>query len=180
MTFKFISESLQTIQAKASPTIPPYDVAAPVIIHEVKNPSELERNQRPETDKKLSDLIKTFTLRIEPSQNHYEHKPIIRRKPLHGPWPKSPREDEDFAFTALKQVLPMDLATQGLCDWHTGGQLVEDIKHVRVAEETAQQWQIRERLERRKARQQPLPGDGSLTAWGTVNDMMQQVGKQRH
>lgn len=170
-----MSESLQSIQAASQPAISPPGVAAPVIIHEQEQSHNGDWGKAPDKDEEPSDLIKTFTLRIEPSQNHYEHKRVIRLNPLHGPWPASVREDEDFISAALQQVVPKDLAAPGLFDWHTAGQLSEDTKHMRLSQESSPEWFFAQRHLRRKARRAANWGEETLVAWTSVDDMIQQV-----
>lgn len=175
-----MSESLQSIQAASQPVIPPSSVAAPVIIHEEEQSDNGAWDEAPDKDEEPSDLIKTFTLRIEPSQNHYEHKRVIRLNPLHGPWPESVREDEDFASAALQQVVPKDLAAPGFFDWHTAGQLVEDTKHIRLSKESSQEWHVAQRFLRRKSRRAASWGEETLVAWTSVDDIIQQVTRPKN
>lgn len=94
-------------------------------------------------------------MHINPSQSYYEHKKNIRLSPTHGPWPKadSPqtrREDRDFVYLALKDVVPNTIAHSGLCDWHTGGQLSGEPVSLRAQAADARLWHIRERQQRKK------------------------------
>jgi len=85
---------------------------------------------------------KSFVLSIYSSGDNYKHKTIVRRAPLHGPWPNSGDEKNTFVYNALKDVVPDGLGTEGLCDWHTGGQLSDDARIQRSEEEQAVQEQI--------------------------------------
>lgn len=162
-------ESLESIRAKYQPIIPPSTVAAPIIIHEERQLSEPDGNQAREEDEEQSDLIKTFTLRIAQSQSHYKHITNIRLNALHGPWPKSHDDDEDFVSAALKEVIPKDLAAPGLCNWYTGGQILEDTKHMRSSGEFSKNWHIRQRQERNRSRRQSSSGEDTLVAWSSVD-----------
>lgn len=162
-----MSESLESIQARSQPIVPPFAAAAPIVVHEEKQPAAADEEQ--------SDLIKTFTLRIELSQNHYRHKTVARLNALHGPWPKSGREDEDSVYSALKQVVPADLAAPGLCDWYTGGQLLEETKHIRVSSEASKHWHFYERSLRRKNRLPSSFGEETLATWNTVDKITRSV-----
>lgn len=174
-----MSESLESIQAKSQPIIPPFTVASPILIHEEKQSDEQDWEKVLNTDNEQSDLIKTFTLHIRHSQGHYEHKSIIRRNVLHGPWPKSLEEDQDFVGVALKQVVPNDLAAPGLCDWHTGGQLLEELKHIRSSGESSKNWHVRDRILRRKLRQTSSSGKETLVTWNGVNDFTQRAAQNK-
>lgn len=104
-----------------------------------------------------SDIVKTFTMRINPSQSYYEHKTNIRLSPTHGPWPKADsgqtrREDQDFVFLALKDAVPDNIARAGLSDWHTGGQLSGEPASMRAQAADARLWHIKERQARKKVR----------------------------
>lgn len=150
VTFKFVTEPLESIQAMARPGASPVNVAAPVQIHDLKegDDQELARPTRPGST--MPDLIKTFKLHINPSQSYYEHKKTIRRNPIHGPWPKTLDEDQDSVFFALRNIVPKNVAQRGLCDWRTGGQLSEEAKYLRSSAEGAKFWHLRQRQLRRK------------------------------
>lgn len=62
---------------------------------------------------------KTFILHIFPTQS-YKHKTMIRYSPLHGPWPDD--KPSSFVTSALRVIVPKDMAAKGLWDWETGGQ----------------------------------------------------------
>ncbi|ROW13284.1 hypothetical protein VPNG_05529 [Cytospora leucostoma] len=153
LTFKFVSETLDTIEAKSLPGISPVGVASPIQIHEEAtkmartspNPGAEEQQQAQQ-----SDMVKTFTLYINPSQSYYEHKTNVRLSPIHGPWPKTLEQDQDFIYFALKEVVPDDMTRAGLCDWHTGGQLSGEPAAIRAQQEHSKLWHIRERQMRRK------------------------------
>lgn len=117
-----------------------------------------------------SDLIKTFKLHINPSQSYYGHKTTINRNALHGRWPKTPIEDQDYIYFALRAVVPNNVACIGLCDWHTGGQLSEDAKILRNSEDTAKYWHIRDRQMRRmNKRSAGEPELDEMLAWTSVD-----------
>lgn len=114
-----------------------------------------------------SDIVKTFTMHINPSQSYYEHKKNIRLSPTHGPWPKadSPqtrREDRDFVYLALKDVVPDTIAHAGLCDWHTGGQLSGEPVSLRAQAADARLWHIKERQERKETRNRAKSAQAQL------------------
>ena len=130
-------------------------VASPIKVHEERGTSTSVAKSA--ESQQTSDIVKTFTMHINPSQSYYEHKKNIRLSPTHGPWPKadSPqtrREDQDFVFLALKDVVPNTIAHAALCDWHTGGQLSGEPVSLRAQAADARLWHIRERQERKKTR----------------------------
>jgi hypothetical protein len=174
-------------------------VASPIKLHEEKDATTSTTTTttsaaRAPDPRQGSDIVKTFTMRINPSQRYYEHKKNIRLSPTHGPWPKadSPqtrREDRDFVFLALKDVVPNTIAHAGLCDWHTGGQLSGEPVSLRAQAANARLWHIKERQERKKNRsagkglQAQLGGDltaiKSLDAFfGATNGARQQGQEQ--
>jgi len=61
----------------------------------------------------------TFVLHIFPTET-YKHKTNIRYSPLHGPWPDE--KPSSFVTSALRVVVPKDMAGRALWDWETGGQ----------------------------------------------------------
>lgn len=161
LTFTFISQPLESIREKATPGGRPVSVAALIETHESKD----GQGQDPAE----SDLIKTFKLHINPSQSYYGHKTTINRNALHGRWPRTLDEDQDFVYYALKEVVPNNVACNGLCDWHTGGQLSEDAKVLRNSEETAKFWHIRDRQIRRMNHRSAVHRDeDELLAWTSV------------
>lgn len=171
---------MQSIQAASQPVASPISIAAPVLIHEEKPSEWKDWDEASNKDDEPSDLVKTFTLRIEPSQSHYEHKTIIRRNPLHGPWPNTLRDDDDFAAVALKSITPVDMAASGFLDWHTANQLAEDAKLLRMPNETSDKiWHIQERILRRRSRLRARLGDESVVAWTSLDDMAQQISQLR-
>lgn len=132
-------------------------VASPIKVHEEKGSSTSTKVARAPEPQQGSDIVKTFTMHINPSQSYYEHKKNIRLSPTHGPWPKadSPQtrsEDQDFVFLALKDVVPNTIAHAGLCDWHTGGQLSGEPVSLRAQAADARLWHIKERQERKKTK----------------------------
>lgn len=169
LAFKFVSEPLQSVRARASPGVYAVDVAAPIEIHEVKDDDpDLAQPPAPES---ISDPIKTFTVHINPSQSYYSHKEQIRLNPIHGPWPRTLREDQDFIYFALKKVIPNNFALQGLCDWHTGGQLSEAAKHLRMAKAGGKLWHIHQRQLRRENRSTANNGTGDeLVTWTSLDE----------
>lgn len=151
LTFKFVSETLDTIEAKSLPGIIPVGVASPIQIHEEATKlARADPNTGEEQQARQSDMVKTFTLYINPSQSYYEHKTNSRLSPIHGPWPKTLEQDQDLIYFALKEVVPDDMARTGLCDWHTGGQLSDEPAAIRAQQEHSKLWHIRERQMRRK------------------------------
>lgn len=132
-------------------------VASHIKVHEDKD-SRGTSAARTAPEPQRSDIVKTFTMHINPSQSYYEHKTNIRLSPTHGPWPKAAsaqtrREDRDFVFMALRDVVPKSMAGPGLCDWHTGAQLSEEPVSMRARAADARLWHIRERQARRSARE---------------------------
>lgn len=159
LVFKYISETLDSIDAKSLPGINPLGVASPIHIHEDNG-----KPPRP-GEKAQSDMVKTFTMHISPSQSYYEHKTNIRLSPIHGPWPKTPAQDQDFVYFALKEVVPRDIAQEGLCDWHTGGQLSGEPASIRAQHANSRLWHIRERqMRRRTSREVEVDQDSALVA----------------
>lgn len=129
-------------------------VASPIKVQEEKGKG-IGTSVAQAAEPRRSDLVKTFTMQIKPSQSYYEHKKNIRLSPTHGPWPKadSPqtsREDRDFVYLALKDVVPNTIAHAGLCDWHTGGQLSGEPVSLRAQAADARLWHIRERQQRKR------------------------------
>ncbi|POS70596.1 hypothetical protein DHEL01_v211009 [Diaporthe helianthi] len=156
LTFKFISETLESIDEQAKPGVRAVGVASPIKVHEEKGPGP-GTSVAQAAESQRSDLVRTFTMQINPSQSYYEHKKNIRLSPTHGPWPKtdSPqtrREDRDFVYLALKDVVPNTIARSGLCDWQTGGQLSGEPVSLRAKAEDARLWHIRERQQRKKSK----------------------------
>lgn len=155
LTFKFISETSESIDEETKPGIHAVGVASPIKLHE-------ERDTRGASTAKAAqpqptDIVKTFTMHINPSQRYYQHKTNIRLSPTHGPWPKvdsaqTRREGQDFVYLALKAVVPDSIARAGLCDWHTGGQLSGEPVSMRAQATSAKLWHIRERQERKRGR----------------------------
>lgn len=173
LTFKYISETLDSIEAKSLPGISPVGVAPPIQTHEdsARFPSPARNAQ--------SDMVKTFTMHINPSQSYYEHKTNIRLSPIHGPWPKTPEQDQDFVYFALREVVPNDIAQEGLCDWHTGGQLSGEPAAIRAQHANSKLYHIRERqLRRRKSRELEEDGGSALVAMKSLDGPGQPVNKQ--
>lgn len=140
-------------------------VASPIKVQPEKGGKSTSVSKTAEPQK--SDIVKTFTMHINPSQSYYEHKKNIRLSPTHGPWPNadSPqmrREDRDFVFLALKDVVPDTHARAGLCDWHTGGQLSGEPVSLRAQAADARLWHIKERQERKKTRNRTMGWQAQL------------------
>ena len=96
-----------------------------------------------------------FTVHVFPSEG-YKHKTVIRYSPLHGPWPKDQGKKETFVYSALKKVVPERMfAHDAFCDWHTGGQLSNDARHMRNQSRTGKLAHIHERIMRRKQAKGP-------------------------
>ncbi|KAJ0107382.1 pal1-like protein [Diaporthe amygdali] len=166
LTFRFVSETPESVEEKAKPGIHPTSVASPMQVHEDKgNSSTSVANS---TEPRGSGIVKTFTVRINPSQSYYEHKKNIRLSPTHGAWPKTHtgREDQDFVYFALKDVVPNNIAQEGLCDWHTGSQLSGESASMRAQAADARLWHIKERQMRKRNKAQGTQAHlgGDLTA----------------
>ncbi|KUI74111.1 hypothetical protein VM1G_09908 [Cytospora mali] len=178
LTFKFVSETLDSIEAKSLPGISPVGVAAPIQIHE--NKARLPPSPDRAAQASPNDMVKTFTMHINPSQSYYEHKTNIRLSPIHGPWPKTPEQDQDFVYFALKEVVPNDIAREGLCDWHSGGQLSGEPAAIRAQHEHSRLWHIRERqMRRRKTKELEEDGDGALVALKSLDGQEKPADQQR-
>lgn len=156
LTFKFVSETAESIDEETKPGIHAIGVASPIKVHEEKDSQGANTRVAKEAEPRPTDIVKTFTMRINPSQSYYEHKTNIRLTPTHGPWPKADsaqtrREDRDFVFLALRDVVPGSIASAGLCDWQTGGQLSGEPVSMRAQAADARLWHIKERQARRRA-----------------------------
>ncbi|KKY33636.1 putative pal1-like protein [Diaporthe ampelina] len=172
LTFRFVSETLESVEEEAKPGVRAIEVASPVKVHIERDSRGANASVAKAVESQRSDIVKTFTMRINPSQSYYEHKTNIRLSPTHGPWPKADsaqtrREDQDFVFLALKDAVPNTIARAGLCDWHTGGQLSGEPAWMRAQAADARLWHIKERQARKvrnmgKGTQAQLGGD--LTA----------------
>lgn len=166
-------------------------MASPIKVHEEKDSRGTNPRAAREAEPQPNDIVKTFTMRINPSQSYYEHKTNIRLTPTHGPWPRvdsaqTRREDRDFVFLALRDVVPDTIARAGLCDWQTGGQLSGEPVSMRAQAADARLWHIKERQARRRAGgkgkgpQAQLGGDltavTSLDAlWASTNEAQPQA-----
>ncbi|KAG8168863.1 hypothetical protein KVR01_001612 [Diaporthe batatas] len=156
LTFKFVSETFESLEEEIKPGTRAIGVASPIKVQEegakgTGAGNDVAKAAQPQR----SDLVRTFTMQIKPSQSYYEHKKNIRLSPTHGPWPKadSPqtrREDRDFVYLALTNAVPDTIARPGLCDWYTGGQLSGEPVSLRAQAADARLWHIRERQQRRK------------------------------
>ncbi|PSR84165.1 hypothetical protein BD289DRAFT_482897 [Coniella lustricola] len=173
LVFKHISNPLHSIIDQPTDDAKPFDIAAPVEVHMVEKDTqeEQEAQQRRIPKDFAADPIKTFEVKINLSQDNYSHKRAIEWNPLHGPWPETSKEDQDFAYFALREVIPGSMAKEGLCDWNTGGQLNEDVKHMRSQEEVSHEWQIQQRKLRKQAdRAFPVGSEeDELVLWSTTD-----------
>ncbi|ROV87047.1 hypothetical protein VMCG_10860 [Cytospora schulzeri] len=181
LTFKFISETLDSIEAKSLPGISPAGVASPIHVHEESNNG---RPPRPGVNNKAQspdDMVKTFTMHINPSQSYYEHKTNIRLSPIHGPWPRTPEQDQDSVYFALREVVPSDMAREGLCDWHTGGQLSGEPASIRAQHANSKLWHIRERQMRKRKNQEVEESEngGALVAFKSLGRPVQPASRGR-
>lgn len=176
LTFKFVSEPLNPIRSKSQPGVDPVGVASPIELHFVEGESETTERSQTAPSSAESDPIKTFTLWVELSQSHYRHKTRVRMNPIHGPWPVVKKTDHDFAYFALKEVVPESLAQQGLCDWVTGGQLSEDVKLARADEDVSKSWQLRATIQRRRNRERSSANKQELTSWTSIKSALQPQG----
>lgn len=139
--FKYITESLDAAQARTGvPGINPAGVASHVSTVESTTSTRKMPNQ---------DFIKTFVVHVFPSLD-FKHKTTIRYSPLHGPWPKTDKQDQDLVFAALKEVVPEGVAQTGLCDWQTGEQLSDEARmlRARVEESRLEEVHLQDRRQR--------------------------------
>ncbi|KAI0836736.1 hypothetical protein F5Y06DRAFT_101842 [Hypoxylon sp. FL0890] len=86
-------------------------------------PSKLAR-----TTPALADLgisHKTFTLHMFAANKTYNHKEVVSKNPLHGPWPSNGNR-ETFMSAALHRSVPSGEMAPALRDWHTANQLSRD------------------------------------------------------
>lgn len=180
LTFKFVSEPLESIQSRSAPGGNPMSVASPINLHFIEGESQTVKREQADPSTAGSDPIKTFTLWVKPSGNDYNHKTIIRRNPIHGPWPEVKKSDHDFAYYALKEVVPDSVAQHGLCDWTTGGQLSEDVKLARLDEGSGENWHIRDRIERRRNRKKATVESNELVTWTSIKDALQPRDESRN
>lgn len=72
-----------------------------------------------DAERRPSNARNTFLLHIFPTTT-YKHKTMIRHSPLHGPWPDE--KPSSFATSALRVVVPKDMAGKAMWNWETGGQ----------------------------------------------------------
>ncbi|KAI1087493.1 hypothetical protein F5B19DRAFT_486662 [Rostrohypoxylon terebratum] len=63
-----------------------------------------------------------FTLHMFAANRSYSHWDVIKRDPLHGPWPPN-SGTETFMSAALRQSIPSGAMAPALRDWHTANQL---------------------------------------------------------
>ena len=114
-----------------------------------------------------SDAGKIFTVEIFPAPD-YKHRTRIGLSPLHGPWPdeRNPFCDKrSFAQFALKAAIPANLASRGMVDWETGGQVevVEEDKLDRL-------FQINARQQRKDQRELARDLDARAEEMGRTTD----------
>ncbi|KAF3761027.1 hypothetical protein M406DRAFT_108355 [Cryphonectria parasitica EP155] len=181
LRFRFVSEPLQSIRAKSAPGAEPVDIAAPIEIHESEHgySHDPADHTSPESTT-TSDPITNFTMYIHPSQSYYEHRTAIRLNPIHGRWPKTLEEDQDFVYSALKKVVPRNVAQNGLCDWQTGGQLMEDAKLIRTSQTAGKLWHIMERRMRRQNRAEQGEAENELVLWTSLDEAKMRRDEEWH
>lgn len=68
---------------------------------------------------------RTFTLHMFAANKTYNHKEVVSRNPLHGPWPSNGNR-ETFVSAALRKSIPSGAMAPALRDWHTANQLERD------------------------------------------------------
>lgn len=173
LTFKFVSEPLEYTKYRSASAPNPISVASPIDIHFIEGRNDIVKREQATPSIAESGPIKTFTLWVKPSESSYNHKSNIRRNPIHGPWPEVKKSDHDFAYYALKEVVPDSIAQHGLCDWTTGGQLSEDVKLARADQGSGAIWQIRDRIERRRNREKANEDEHELTSWVSLKAALQ-------
>ncbi|KAI0179567.1 hypothetical protein GGR52DRAFT_311942 [Hypoxylon sp. FL1284] len=83
-----------------------------------------DATQKTPTFDHLGLAHRSFTLHVFAANKTYSHKEVIRRNPLHGPWP--PNDGETFMSAALYMSIPSGAMAPGLRDWHTANQLSRD------------------------------------------------------
>ncbi|KAJ4395970.1 hypothetical protein N0V93_000186 [Gnomoniopsis smithogilvyi] len=176
MTFKFVSEPLEPVQTSSITGGNPMSVASPITLHFIEGERDTIKREQADPSTAESNPIKTFTIWAKASEKSYNHKTNIRRNPIHGPWPEVKKTDHDFAYHALKEVVPDNIAQHGLCDWTTGGQLSEDVKLARADEGSGGNWQIRDRIERRRNRERASADGNELTSWTSLKAALQPTG----
>lgn len=158
--YNFISETIQSPgPSKAAPGAYASQVAAPIRVHHLSHlPDEPAR----------SGPAKTFSIYLHASQRHYAHRTEVRRNPIHGRWPSTAKEEQDTVYWALREVVPDNIAREGLCDWHTGGQFSDDAQAMRISADHAELWHQYERQHKheRPSRQTLMPEE--LVTWKSV------------
>lgn len=171
LRFKYVTEPLESIQAKAAPGTRPTGVAAPIEIHELKTDAEGDAGApTPAAPEEQTDLIKTFKVHVFPSGPYYDHRKALRSNPLHGRWPLQAADggegQHDAVYYALRSVVPDNIAARALCDWRTGGQLSEADRVSRVTPAVAKFVHIRDRHQRAVAnRRVEEAAEDELVAW---------------
>ncbi|CAN8106415.1 unnamed protein product [Discula destructiva] len=167
LTIKYVREPLDLPSPRNdSPGFKPASVAAPIEIHQAEPDATPSEQTFPTQE---SDPIKTFKIWLQLTGSRYNHKTKIRWNPIHGRWPAVQRDEQDFVYYALREVVPDNIAHHGLCDWVAGKQLSEDAKLARGDEEVAADWQVAERLERRRNRESLQADDYELVSWTSVS-----------
>ncbi|KAI0386979.1 hypothetical protein F5Y04DRAFT_74575 [Hypomontagnella monticulosa] len=68
---------------------------------------------------------RTFTLHMFAANKTYNHKEVVSKNPLHGPWPSN-GSSETFVSAALRKSIPSGAMAPALRDWHTASQLDRD------------------------------------------------------
>ncbi|KAK3370201.1 hypothetical protein B0H63DRAFT_310512 [Podospora didyma] len=97
-------------------------------------------------------LKKTFVVEVFPAPD-YDHKTYIRQSPLHGPWPdeRGPLNQDSLTTALLRHSIPKDMASKGLRDWETGGQ-VEELEVRKLTTPTSTADFVRQRQARKASR----------------------------
>lgn len=162
LTFNFVSETINDPGSKAAPGAYASRIAAPIKTYQLtKMPDDSNPPQR-------SGPVKTFTLQMRPSQRKYAHRTEIRRNPIHFRWPTTPKEEQDSIFWALRDVVPDNIAREGLCDWHTGGQFSDDAQAMRISADHAELWNQYERQHKYDRPTNQTLIEGELVTWKSV------------
>lgn len=143
LTYKYGAEPLQAPESRLPP-----DTIAPFIKVQIGKGQDLKDQSTPPTPG--SDTMKTFKMFFSDAGREYSHKRIIRRNVLHGNWRVMEPKDRDFVYNALQEVIPSNIAKDGLCDWVTGGQLSVEDNLARLDKEVATDFQIADRFLRRR------------------------------
>ncbi|KAH6697383.1 hypothetical protein F5X68DRAFT_4256 [Plectosphaerella plurivora] len=131
-----------------------------------KKPDDVSASQARKAAADDKTERRRFTVDIWHKQA-YVHASAIRASPLHGPWPPAGKmELESF----LKADMPDNIATRGLSDWETGGQVpdaenakkLEDVLFGHVAVDVVKR-AVQDRRKRKKMKEnRPPVMDGLL------------------